>query len=138
MTASALASAIYALAPSGVNLHRGQAVGTVDAPLTLPWLVVNQGLPDVPERSLASTPQAYVGTVLLTVAATSEQSALWLLDRALAAYEGARPTVAGWLVSPLEQVGDVKLFTDDVVVANVNRRVVVGKATLRYTATRTA
>lgn len=138
MTASAIAEAIYALAPAGVNKHRGQAVGTAEAPLTLPWLVVNQGAPDAQGRSLASTPQAYVGTVLLTVAATSELSALYVLDRALAAYEGARPAVAGWLVSPLEQLGDVKLFTDDVVVASVNRRVMVAKATFRYTATRAA
>lgn len=136
MTASAIAEAIYALAPVGVNKHRG-VVAMSPAP-ALPWLVVSQGVPAIVERSLASTAHANVGDVLLTVAGTSEASALWAMDRAIAAYEGARPVVAGWSLSPLEQLGDVKIFPDDVVIAGVNQRVMVAKATFRYAATRAA
>ena len=136
MTASAIAEAIYALAPPGVNKHRG-VVATSPTP-ALPWLVVSQGVPDVSGRSLASTPQAHVGTVLLTVAGASEASALWVMDRAIPAFEGARPVVAGWSLSPLERLGDVKIFPDDVVIAGVNQRVMVAKATFRYAATRAA
>lgn len=136
MTASAIAEAIYALAPAGVNKHRGvAAMSPAPAP---PWLVVSQGVPAIVERSLASTAHANVGDVLLTVAGTSEASALWVMDRAIAAYEGARPVVAGWSLSPLERLGDVKVFPDDVVIAGVNQRVMVAKATFRYTATRAA
>lgn len=136
MTASAIAEAIYALAPAGVNKHRG--VVAMSPTPALPWLVVSQGIPAIVERSLASTAHANVGDVLLTVAGTSEASALWLMDRAIAAYEGARPVVTGWVLSPLERLGDVKVFPDDVVIANVNTRVMVAKATFRYTATRAA
>lgn len=136
MTASAIAEAIYALAPAGVNKHRG--IVAMSPTPALPWLVVSQGVPDISGRSLASTPQAHVGTVLLTVAGTSEASALWVMDRAIAAYEGARPVVAGWALSPLERLGDVKVFPDDVVVAGVNQRMMVAKATFRYTAARAA
>lgn len=136
MTASAIAEAIYALAPAGVNKHRG-VVATSPTP-ALPWLVVSQGVPAIVERSLASTAHANVGDVLLTVAGTSEASALLVMDRAIAAYEGARPVVAGWSLSPLEQLGDVKIFPNDVVIAGTNQRVMVAKATFRYTATRAA
>ena len=81
MTASAIAEAIYALAPAGVNKHRG--VVAMSPTPALPWLVVSQGVPAIVERSLASTAHEKVCDVLLSVAGTSVGSTLWVMDRAL-------------------------------------------------------
>lgn len=133
MSVRALATALRALAPSGVNLH----IGTVtDAAPALPWLVLNVSVPNVTSRSLARSRQALTGRLLGTVAATNEDAALSIIDKVIEAYEGARPVAAGWSLGPIEQLGDVHVYPDDVVIANANRRVMVAKITFQYTATR--
>lgn len=133
MSAIALAQALRALAPAGVTRFDGAVTGTSPA---LPWIVLGGSVPDVYSRSLARTGQANVGHLLVTVAAGNEDAALVIADKVLDAYEGVRPVADGWLVSPLEQLGDVKVFADDVVIAGTNRRVMVAKVTFSYTATR--
>lgn len=133
MTALALTQALRALAPAGVTRFDGAVLGTSPA---LPWIVLAGSAPDVSSRSLARTRQGLEGRLLVTVAAGNEDAALIIVDKVLDAYEGVRPVAAGWLVSPLEQLGDVKVFADDVVVAGTNKRVMVAKVTFAYTATR--
>lgn len=133
MTALTLAQALRALAPPGVQRFDGAVLGTSPA---LPWIVLTGSAPDVTSRSLARTQQGLEGRLLVTVAAGNEDAALIIVDKVLDAYEGVRPVADGWLVSPLEQLGDVKAFADDVVVAGTNRRVMVAKVTFAYTATR--
>lgn len=136
MSSRALAAAIRALVPTGVaNRYDGQAPG--GAPL--PRVVLNQSVPDIDSRSEAGTPQGQVGSVLVTMAASTEDAVLALADTVLAAFEGARVEVAGWLTSPLRRVGPVRTFPDlDVATSATNTYPMVGKATFEYTVTRTA
>jgi hypothetical protein len=128
----ALADAIRALAPASPQKFDGWA--PTGAPL--PRLVMNQEVPDVDSRSEASTPHGLVGRVLLTLVAGTETGVLILCDIVLPAFEGARPVVDGWNVSPLRQVGPVRIFADDVTVTATDARPMVGKATFEYTVTR--
>ncbi|MFD6163711.1 hypothetical protein ACFWFR_00865 [Oerskovia sp. NPDC060287] len=134
MSVRALAQALLALAPAGVSVHVGE---TPPSP-TLPWAVLNFAAPGVSERSLTTAPLAGPARLLVTIAGANEDAVLIILEKVLAAYEGARLVVEGWQCSPVGQVGDVKIFPDDVVIASVNRRVVVGKLTLETTVARTA
>lgn len=133
MSALALAQAIRALVPDALRHYSGQVPNGQG---TLPWVVSNQSLPSIVGRSLGSTPHARVGTVLLTVASTSETAVIDILDDLEGAFEGARVSVEGWQTSALEQYGDVHVFPDDVTVAGQPQRVTVGKVTYRYTAVR--
>ena len=132
MSAKALAVAIRALAPSGVTKYDGQAPSGA----AMPYLVVNQSVPDIDSRSEASTPHGRVGQVLLTVAGATEDAVLGRLDVILPAFEGARPVVAGWNVSPLRQVGLVRVYPDSTVTLPGGFPM-VGKATFEYAVTRT-
>ena len=134
MSARALAEAIRGLVPAGLRHYVGQVPTGTGA---LPWVVSNQSIPAVVERSLAATAHGSVGSVLLTVASTSENAVLDLLDTLHGAFEGARVSVPGWSVSPLAQHGSPSTFVDDVTIAGQPQRVMVGKVTYRYTAVRT-
>lgn len=134
MSVRLLAQALRALAPAGVSVHVGE---TSPSP-TLPWIVLNFAAPGVSERSLATAPLAGPARLLVTIAGANEDAVLINLEKVLTAYAGARPVADGWQCSPLEQIGDVKIFPDDVVIASVNRRVTVGKVTFETTVARTA
>ena len=135
MSVKALAEAVRALAPASPPRFDGWA--PTSAPL--PRLVMNQSVPDIDSRSEASTPHAQVGSVLLTLVAGTESGVLILCDNVLPAFEGARPVVAGWNVSPLRRVGPVRIYADeDVTITASGAHPMVGKATFEYTVTRTA
>lgn len=133
MSIRTLADAIRALVPVGITHHKGQApTGAIP-----PWLVSNQSVPEVVSRSDASTPHARVGRVLLTVTGVTEDQTIVILDQVMPAFEGARVTAAGWLTSPLRQLGDVKIFPDFDVTLTGGTHPMVAKATFEYTVTKT-
>ena len=134
MSVRTLAQALRTLAPAGVDVHVGE---TGPSP-KLPWIVLNFTAPGVSERSLTTASLAGPARLLVTIAGGNEDAVLIVLDKVLAAYEGARLAAVGWQASPLEQRGDIKLFPDTVVTAETNRRVVVGKVTFETTVSRTA
>ncbi len=113
-------------------------VGETGSSPKLPWIVLNFTAPGVSERTLGGTPLAGPARLLVTIAGGNEDAVLIVLDKVLAAYEGARLAAAGWQCSPLEQRGDIKIFPDTVVIAETNRRVIVGKVTFETTVARTA
>lgn len=133
MTYLALARAVRALAPTGVAVHVGEAPQSA----TLPWVVLNVRAPGVRERSLASSPLSGVVRVQATCAATSEDAVLVIAEKVAMAFEGARPVAAGWQCSPLRQLGDtVNPYQDTVVIAAVNKPVVVAAVTFEAAAVR--
>lgn len=135
MSVRALADAIRALAPATPPRFDGYAPSS--API--PRQILNQSVPDIDSRSEAGTPHAQVGSVLVTLVAATETGVLMLVDMVLPGFEGARPVVAGWSVSPLRRVGPVRIFADtDVPVTATGLFPFVGKATFEYTVTRTA
>lgn len=134
MSVRTLAQALRARAPVGVSTH----VGETSPNPTLPWIVLNFAAPGVSERSLNGTPLAGPARLLVTIAGGNEDAVLIVLDKVLAAYEGTRLAAIGWQCSPLEQRGDIKIFPDTVVIADTNRRVVVGKVAFETTVARTA
>lgn len=134
MSVRTLAQALRALAPAGVNVH----VGETGHNPTLPWIVLNFTAPGVSERTLGGTPLAGPARLLVTIAGGNEDAVLIILDKVLASCESARLAAAGWQCSPLEQRGDIKIFPDTVVIAETNRRVVVGKVTFETAVARTA
>ena len=134
MSVRSLAQALRAPAPAGVDVH----VGETGSSPKLPWIVLNFTAPGVAERALNGTPLAGPARLLVTIAGGNEDAVLIVLDKVLACYEGARLAAIGWQCSPLEQRGDVKIFPDTVVIAETNRRVVVGKVTFETTVSRTA
>lgn len=133
MSVRTLVVALRALAPGDLTVHYGQAPSNA----ALPWVVLNNDVADVASRALASPPQAFVGRLLVTVAANTEDAVLILGDLILDAYEGARPVAEGWSVSPLRQVGALRVFADtSTTTTATNLRPMVGKVTFEYTATR--
>ena len=134
MSVRTLAQALRAPAPAGFDVH----VGETGSSPKLPWIVLNFTAPGVSERTLGGTPLAGPARLLVTIAGGNEDAVLIVLDKVLAAYEGARLAAAGWQCSPLEQRGDIKIFPDTVVIAETNRRVIVGKVTFETTVARTA
>lgn len=131
MSTQALALAIRALSPEGITRYDGQP----PTGATMPWLVMNQSVPEIVTRSEADTPQGHRGSVLLTIAGGNEDAVLGRLDLVLPAFEGARVSAEGWLTSPLRRIGDVKVFPDPSVTLTSGLHPIVGKATFEYTVT---
>lgn len=127
MTARALADAVLALAPDGAVL--GEVVDD-----ELPWTSVRVRAPGVVDRSDAATAQGRSVRVQITCAGATDESALVALDTALASLEGARPVAAGWVTGPLLLLGNPNLYSDDLMLTGVNRRVAVAVASLEFTA----
>ena len=132
MTARALAAAVLTLAPSGAVL------GEVPSGTTLPWISVRVRVPGVLGRSDAATAQGRTGRVQVTVAGVTDESVLITGQTVVDAMEGSRPVAAGWLTGPLLLSGDPSLYSDDVVIAGVNRHVQVAALSFEFTASPTA
>lgn len=135
MSVLALARAMRAHTPAGVEVHVGEAPPSA----TLPWVVLNAKVPGVRERAEASTPLAGVARLAATIAATSEDAVLVVADKVIVAFEGARPVAPGWACSPLVQVPEtVNVYSDSVTIAGTNRRVAVAALMFETTVSRTA
>lgn len=132
MSARTLADALRALVPATVTRYDGEAPSGA----TLPWVVRNVSIPDVDSRSEASTPQGRVGRLRLTFAGATENAVLTIADLVMPSLEGARPVAAGWDVSPLRQVGEVRIYPDTDVTLPTGHPL-VGSAMFEFTATRT-
>lgn len=106
MSAATLGAALLAMVPRNVaaTVYDGQAPvsggETLPAP---PWVVANVRLPDVTERSQASTVQASEAVLRLTATAGTTLGVRMILDDLLT-LEGQRPVVGGWSCGPLLQI----------------------------------
>jgi len=106
VTVTALGAALLAMIPRNVaaTVYDGQAPVTGSDTLpTPPWVVANLRLPDVTERSQASTVQASEAVLRLTATAGTARGARMILDDLLT-LEGQRPVVEGWSCGPLLQI----------------------------------
>lgn len=106
MSVAALGAALLGMVPRNVaaTVYDGQAPvsgsETLPAP---PWVVANVRLPDVTERSQASTVQASEAVLRLTATAGTTLGVRMVLDDLLT-LEGQRPVVEGWSCGPLLQI----------------------------------
>lgn len=139
MSAVALSDGLLALIPESVTLHDGQVptvAGVVPAP---PWVYATITLPEVSARSMARRGHLHTVRARFLVYAGTAPGVRIVADIVDGALEGARPVVAGWRCSPVEQVNIRPAEEDrDVTITGTNRHPMYGVLEYLFTASPTS
>jgi len=83
---------------TGNRAYDGEAPSTA----ALPFVAVQQSIPNVWSRSMTRTRQAHRCVIRATVTGKASQQVRQVAQKVIDALDGKRPTAAGWLTSPVE------------------------------------